>query len=735
MAAVAPPADRILFNLLLVWFLAPIRSVSEAADLLQKLSLDAQPKPLEIPEPTKKPTANQYGPVDSANAPNGHIPPYERSLTPLLHDFTDPTMCYLPNGYPSTAYYYGGYDGTGNEWDDFSRYGNAEGVDLTSGFYGDNGSIMYPGYGFAPYGPYSPAASPVPGNEQLYGTQHYHYPSPYFQSLPTSVPNAPNISAPQMEVSTSAPTDQKPLPVETLNGNSNGPKSGGAKGNARSGPLKATHPNSGYNANGSFGIASLPGGIASGYQDVRFGYDGLGSPISWSDGPAFADVQSGRVTNTGMANSISNAKSVPSSRNQNYRPNSHIMGLHHARPLSGVGTANGFINRLYPNKLYGQYGSTVRSGMGFGYDSRTNGRGWLCMDNKYKNRGHGSGFYGYGNENLDGLNELNRGPRAKGSKNQKSFSSVTLAVKGQNLPNGANGEEKIKTSGTPDREQYNKADFPEEYADAKFFVIKSYSEDDVHKSIKYNVWASTPNGNKKLDAAYREAQEKAGDCPIFLFFSVNTSGQFVGVAEMMGPVDFQKNVEYWQQDKWNGCFPVKWHIVKDVPNSLLKHIILENNENKPVTNSRDTQEVKLEQGPKMIKIFKEHSSKTCLLDDFEFYENRQKAIQEKKAKHQQYQKQARHAGSNQSLTSDSILLSHFCQAMCFFHCYVWEGKLTSEKKETGNGELKSPKSLEVSSDPTNENATALSNGDLKVPEDPKAVIADKVIANGVANAC
>ena len=60
---------------------------------------------------------------------------------------------------------------------------------------------------------------------------------------------------------------------------------------------------------------------------------------------------------------------------------------------------------------------------------------------------------------------------------------------------------------------------------------------------------------------------------------------------MSGPVDFDKNLEYWQQDKWVGCFPVKWHIVKDVPNSLLKHITLENNENKPVTNSRDTQEV------------------------------------------------------------------------------------------------------------------------------------------------
>ena len=38
-----------------------------------------------------------------------------------------------------------------------------------------------------------------------------------------------------------------------------------------------------------------------------------------------------------------------------------------------------------------------------------------------------------------------------------------------------------------------------------------------------------------------------------------------------------------------GKFNVKWIYVKDVPNSQLRHIRLENNENKPVTNSRDTQ--------------------------------------------------------------------------------------------------------------------------------------------------
>lgn len=74
---------------------------------------------------------------------------------------------------------------------------------------------------------------------------------------------------------------------------------------------------------------------------------------------------------------------------------------------------------------------------------------------------------------------------------------------------------------------------------------------------------------------------------------VNASGQFCGVAEMVGPVDFEKDADYWQQDRWNGQFPVQWHIIKDVPNSCFRHILLENNDHKPVTHSRDSQEVKL----------------------------------------------------------------------------------------------------------------------------------------------
>ena len=30
---------------------------------------------------------------------------------------------------------------------------------------------------------------------------------------------------------------------------------------------------------------------------------------------------------------------------------------------------------------------------------------------------------------------------------------------------------------------------------------------------------------------------------------------------MVGPVNFEKDAEYWQQDRWSGLFPVKWHII------------------------------------------------------------------------------------------------------------------------------------------------------------------------------
>ncbi|KAI3716484.1 hypothetical protein L1987_67395 [Smallanthus sonchifolius] len=547
MATVAPPAH-------------------EAADLLKNLSLNSQTKSLEILEPTKK---------SSVDTGKGQV---------LPGNFMDPTMAYFPNGYPSTAYFYGGYDGTTNDWGDYSRYADPSVVDLAHGIYG---------YGYAPYGPYSPAGSPVPtvGHDgQLYGAQNYQYSSPYFQPLtPTSGQFSATVAYPKGEITTHTAAGQLPLASGANKGIFYGGGIGvGLKESTGPVPMRpTTYENSAFNINGSYGRSSQ-----NGYQDLRYSYDG-----SLCYGP--------QVRNNCVA-----------SRTQN-----HLLT---PRPMSCVNTT-----------AYGQYGNTCQSGYGYGTNA------YDLQNNEFNPRGRPNGFFSYSSGSSDYLNELNRGPRTTTTKNLKPTTPITIAVKGQNITLSPTikienkSKEVEEFNVTPDREQYNKTGFPETYADAKFFVIKSYSEDDVHKSIKYNVWASTQNGNKKLDAAFQEAQQKYGSCPVFLFFSVNTSGQFVGVAEMVGPVDFDKSLGYWQQDKWIGCFPVKWHIVKDIPNILLKHIVLEYNEYKPVTNSRDTQEVNVERGLQMIKIFKEHSSKQCILDDFQFYEDRQRKIQEIKAKQQQ----------------------------------------------------------------------------------------------------
>ncbi|XP_038701782.1 YTH domain-containing protein ECT4-like isoform X2 [Tripterygium wilfordii] len=634
-------------------------SADQTANLLQNLNLDSQTKTSEVSDATKKTSVYQYGSANLGNVTNGQ-----------LHQ--------------------------GNEWDDYSRYANSEGMLMSSAVYGDGAPVMYHnGYAYPTYGPYSPAATPIPtmGNDgQIYGPQHYQYPS-YFHATTTSGPMiSSSVAPPQDAFSTSTVGDQKALSLETSKSNSNRTVNNGvAKANSGPVPFKPTHNNS------LFTPSNVNGGTpASGFAGPRFGFDGS-------------------LTGSRVTSSFSKSKNSSFQRKQNYYPNSHYVGFHNPSP--GMGSTDGFMNGMHPNGFYGHYGGAYRSGIGYGstgYGSRANGRGWPAADGKYRPRGRGYGYGGYGNENVDDLNELNRGPRSKGPKNQRGFVPNTCADNVQNGPSDeTSGEEKAMTSVCPGLEEFNKADLAEDYADAKFFIIKSYSEDDIHKSIKYNVWASTPNGNKKLEASYQEAQQLSGGCPVFLFFSVNTSGQFVGLAEMVGPVDFDKTLGYWQQDKWTGCFPVKWHIVKDVPNNLLKHIILENNENKPVTNSRDTQEVKLEHGLKMIKIFKGHSSKTSILDDFGFYEARQKIIQEKKEKQQQLQK------------------------------LVWDGKPKEEKKEIANGSQQV--SLEVASDlskePTStqlpnsdhhENGLAAKGGD--VAQGGKSVVSEK-IANGLANGC
>ena len=161
-------------------------------------------------------------------------------------------------------------------------------------------------------------------------------------------------------------------------------------------------------------------------------------------------------------------------------------------------------------------------------------------------------------------------------------------------------------------------------SNCKFFVIKSFSEEDVHKSIKYNVWSSSKDGNLTLSNAFRITEENKGN--VYLFFSCNGSGRYAGIARMKTPCDETKTFGLWTQDgKWPGLFDVEWLFIKDVPFKEFKNIIItmKDGEVKPISNARDTQEIPFEQAKIMIQKIAEYQNTNTILEHFEFYDMRQ----------------------------------------------------------------------------------------------------------------
>ncbi|KAK7467518.1 hypothetical protein VKT23_004572 [Stygiomarasmius scandens] len=213
--------------------------------------------------------------------------------------------------------------------------------------------------------------------------------------------------------------------------------------------------------------------------------------------------------------------------------------------------------------------------------------------------------------------QQNQQQQIQGQTSQQPRLGVATSF-GNDGTNSAPGFAPIDVSSLIATKGYNPTQFDIMPPSARYFVIKSYTEDDVHKSLKYEIWSSTDPGNKRLDKAFKESSSRG---PIYLFFSVNASGHFCGMAEMLTPVDYTRSSTVWASDKWKGVFKVRWIFVRDIPNANLRHIKLNNTqERKPVTNSRDTQELLPDAGQEMLRIFYTHPARTSLLQDFAFYE-------------------------------------------------------------------------------------------------------------------
>lgn len=351
------------------------------------------------------------------------------------------------------------------------------------------------------------------------------------------------------------------------------------------------------------------------------------SGYSNTGGASIDDVQRAlsvlELSNNQTINYYPGGQSVhPPRFNPPYPPPLHVMGSRH-----NTGGSNG--NGGGKNQLITEYdGRQTPLSQGRGsYMSSSNERSsWDQKDRVLSHRTSSSNLpYGY----QQGASQHGRnGSSGGGSQGQGQYVQ-------QPRPNVASpfGQQQSTPGQTPapgfltapidvptliTTKGYNPIDFDTKPAFARYFVIKSYTEDDVHKSLKYEIWSSTDPGNKRLDKAFKETN---GRGPVYLFFSVNASGHFCGMAEMLTPVDYTRSSTVWASDKWKGVFKVRWIFVRDIPNVNLRHIKLNNTqERKPVTNSRDTQELLPDAGQEMLRIFHTHPAKTSLLQDFAFYE-------------------------------------------------------------------------------------------------------------------
>ena len=152
----------------------------------------------------------------------------------------------------------------------------------------------------------------------------------------------------------------------------------------------------------------------------------------------------------------------------------------------------------------------------------------------------------------------------------------------------------------------------------------------MHKSIKYGKWASTRPGNLKLQKEWREYGVKG--IPILLFFSVNQSKYWSGVAQMTSDVDLDTQLDIWSTfGRWTGAFSVRWLRIKDVDWSAGKHIV--NPLTKKVVHfARDTQELPLKTGVELLKVIEKTPSTTALINDFDHYDKEELEMLAKKQK-------------------------------------------------------------------------------------------------------
>ncbi|OWZ05946.1 hypothetical protein PHMEG_00021876 [Phytophthora megakarya] len=163
-------------------------------------------------------------------------------------------------------------------------------------------------------------------------------------------------------------------------------------------------------------------------------------------------------------------------------------------------------------------------------------------------------------------------------------------------------------------------------ATCRCFVLKSFSEANFHKSLKYGIWSTTTLHNALLDQVFKS--DLTAVRPVLFFFSVCGTKHFNGVARMTSGVRTDSQFQLWEKLKYEGFFHIEWLLVKDVPNYVFTKVKMSNTPTKKsITSCRDCEEVMFEEANEFLSIFLEFDSRTSAWEDFAHYDQLQEQIE------------------------------------------------------------------------------------------------------------
>ena len=111
---------------------------------------------------------------------------------------------------------------------------------------------------------------------------------------------------------------------------------------------------------------------------------------------------------------------------------------------------------------------------------------------------------------------------------------------------------------------------------------------------------------------------------------VVNSGQFTGVAQMVGEVRFSSIFNYWWEElKWSGNFPIKWIYVKDLHHDAVSQLTVDDTS---IVRLKDGSPVPLNTGVEVLRAFRSTDFISDIFEAFKFMDEREEKLRYKRDK-------------------------------------------------------------------------------------------------------